>query len=177
MSSLKDIVPHPVLTGWKEIANHLGKGVRTVQRYERQLALPVHRPAGKPWGSVMATESELDAWVSASPIREAVRIAKAMVASECCNSSSDLKEALAEMRELRDEMKHLRAKLRTTVQSLSRQVQAMREQLNADNGHEIELSFNAADDGLGTKDLLNLLCFPTRIENRVNPEKSGVQNL
>ena len=30
-----------VLNGWKEIANYLGKGVRTVQRYEREFGLPV----------------------------------------------------------------------------------------------------------------------------------------
>src|SRR5436309_1682014 len=52
-----------MVTGWKDIANYLQKGVRTVQRYERELGLPVRRPAGKATGSVMATKSELDAWV------------------------------------------------------------------------------------------------------------------
>ena len=42
--------PH-FLNGWKEIANYLGKGVRTVQRYERTLALPVRRPSGRSGGS------------------------------------------------------------------------------------------------------------------------------
>ena len=31
------------LNGWKEIAAFLGKGVRTVQRWEREQGLPVHR--------------------------------------------------------------------------------------------------------------------------------------
>ena len=57
-----------ILSGWKEIANYLGKGVRTVQRYERELGLPVHRPAGKPAGSVIAAKAELDAWVKAGPV-------------------------------------------------------------------------------------------------------------
>lgn len=36
--------PTRLLSGWKEIANYLGKGVRTVQRYEYELLLPVvHR--------------------------------------------------------------------------------------------------------------------------------------
>ena len=37
--------PHPGtrLNGWKEIATHLGKGVRTGQRWERVYGLPVHR--------------------------------------------------------------------------------------------------------------------------------------
>ncbi len=30
------------LNGWKEIAAHFGKGVRTVQRWEKALGLPVH---------------------------------------------------------------------------------------------------------------------------------------
>jgi len=35
-----------ILSGWKEIACHLGRGVRTVQRYERELGLPIRRPLG-----------------------------------------------------------------------------------------------------------------------------------
>jgi|SRR4051794_7423232 hypothetical protein len=50
-----------VLTSWKEIASYLGKGVRTVQRWEVQLALPVHRP-GPDRHIVIAFPSELDAW-------------------------------------------------------------------------------------------------------------------
>jgi len=55
---------HEFVSGWKEIADYLRKGVRTVQRYERQLLLPIHRPAGKSKGSVIATKSELDGWVT-----------------------------------------------------------------------------------------------------------------
>lgn len=60
-----------IFSGWKEIANYLGNGVRTVQRYERELKLPVHRPAGKSYSAVIATKVELDAWIAASPVREA----------------------------------------------------------------------------------------------------------
>jgi len=56
-----------IFSGWKEIANYLGKGVRTVQRYERELGLPIHRPNGKSAGSVIATKVEIDDWVKASP--------------------------------------------------------------------------------------------------------------
>ena len=34
---------HDRLNGWKEIAVFLGKGVRTVQRWERDHGLPIHR--------------------------------------------------------------------------------------------------------------------------------------
>jgi hypothetical protein len=54
----------PVLTSWKEIAAYFGKGVRTVQRWEVTLGLPVRRPQGSASRNiVMATRSELDAWL------------------------------------------------------------------------------------------------------------------
>jgi len=49
-------------TSWKEIAVYLGKGVRTVQRWEQELGLPVLRPNGKPSGVVSASRAELDRW-------------------------------------------------------------------------------------------------------------------
>ena len=52
-----------LLTSWKEIANFLGKGVRTVQRWEATLGLPVIRPADNRSGIVMARPSDLEAWV------------------------------------------------------------------------------------------------------------------
>jgi hypothetical protein len=59
-----------ILNGWKEIANYLGKGVRTVQRYERVVSLPVHRPTGKSsGGAVVAIPAELDNWVIVSDRR------------------------------------------------------------------------------------------------------------
>jgi hypothetical protein len=69
-----------VLSGWKEIASYLGKAIRTVQRYERGQALPIHRPAGKSRGAVFATKPELDTWVTASSLR-AYPISKSWPAS------------------------------------------------------------------------------------------------
>ena len=57
-----------VLIGWKEIAKYMGAGVRTVQRWEA-LGLPVHRPAGKDRGRVMAAPEELDVWMRSAPKR------------------------------------------------------------------------------------------------------------
>jgi NADH pyrophosphatase NudC (nudix superfamily) len=50
-----------VLTSWKEIAAYMGKGVRTVQRWEAEMDLPVRRPA-EDRHIVLAFPSELDAW-------------------------------------------------------------------------------------------------------------------
>lgn len=49
------------LTGWKEIAGYLGKAVRTVQRWERQAGLPVHR-VQQVGEVVFAFRSEIDRW-------------------------------------------------------------------------------------------------------------------
>lgn len=85
------------LSGWKDIANYLGKGVRTVERYERELGLPVRRPAGKPRGSVVATKAEIDAWVAASPIREAFHLARS-VADLPPGTTTGIMNGLAEKR-------------------------------------------------------------------------------
>ncbi len=50
------------LDSWKEIAAYLRRGTRTVQRWERDQGLPVHRLKHEKLGSVYAYTSELDAW-------------------------------------------------------------------------------------------------------------------
>ncbi len=62
MAPLTSVQPE-LLTSWKEIANYLGKGVRTVQRWELQFGLPVRRPNEKVKGIVHATRQELDQWL------------------------------------------------------------------------------------------------------------------
>jgi len=57
-----------ILSSWKEIALYVGRSVRTVQRWEREIGLPVHRPNAKSEGVVVALPSELDAWVRAMPL-------------------------------------------------------------------------------------------------------------
>jgi phage terminase Nu1 subunit (DNA packaging protein) len=42
------------LNGWKEIANYLGRGVRTVQRWE-EMGMPVRRPSKSSRSSVVTT--------------------------------------------------------------------------------------------------------------------------
>ena len=51
------------LTSWKEIATYLGKSVRTVQRWESSLGLPVRRPNTNDRNIVVAVPDELDAWI------------------------------------------------------------------------------------------------------------------
>jgi hypothetical protein len=55
-----------ILTCWKDIARYLGKGVRTVQRWERDFGLPVRRPNGADHKSAVAAYTvDLNAWLEA----------------------------------------------------------------------------------------------------------------
>ena len=53
-----------ILNGWKEIAAHIGRSTRTVQRWEFTHGMPVHRPNQKKRSSVSAFSDELEAWMS-----------------------------------------------------------------------------------------------------------------
>jgi adenylate cyclase len=52
------------LRGWKQIAAHLRRDVRTAQRWERNEQLPVHRQRHTKLGTVHAFSAELDAWLA-----------------------------------------------------------------------------------------------------------------
>lgn len=54
--------PGELLESWKEIATYLGKGVRTVVRWEKTEGLPVHRHLHERRSSVFAYKSEIDTW-------------------------------------------------------------------------------------------------------------------
>lgn len=62
-----------ILSGWKEIGKYLHRAVRTVQRWEMTLRLPVHRPALHLHSSVMADKRELDQWLMQCPVRSEMR--------------------------------------------------------------------------------------------------------
>jgi len=127
------------LSGWKEIANYLGKGVRTVQRYEWQMGLPVRRPAGKPRGSVVATKPELDAWIGASPIREAFHLTRLAPDSEA--STKAIKSGIQEMCRLRDEMLPLRAELHSSLLMLRESILNLQGELSRNQWREAALPF------------------------------------
>jgi Tol biopolymer transport system component len=57
--------PGDRLDSWKEIARYLGRGVTTVQRWEQEEGLPVHRLPHSKKGSVYAFKQEVDGWRSA----------------------------------------------------------------------------------------------------------------
>lgn len=64
---LESTVSDQILNSWKEIAHYLNRGVRTVQRWESELALPVRRPRGKRRSAVIAMRWEIDKWLIRCP--------------------------------------------------------------------------------------------------------------
>jgi tetratricopeptide (TPR) repeat protein len=56
--------PDRRLDSWKEIAAFFGRDERTVRRWEKESALPVHRVPGGARGRVFAYEAELGQWLS-----------------------------------------------------------------------------------------------------------------
>ena len=115
-----------VLSGWKEIAHYLGKGVRTVQRYESELGLPVRRPAGELSRSVIATKAEIDGWVTALPIRETFRLAQPSVdnaarLNEFSRNVQTLHRLHGEAVEMREELMRSLTLLHANIAALSEQ--------------------------------------------------------
>ena len=62
-----------VLSGWKEVANYLRLGVRTVQRWESK-GLPIHRPIEGNRGHVVAYTAQLDKWVQRQKLMQDSRL-------------------------------------------------------------------------------------------------------
>jgi hypothetical protein len=52
-----------LLSGWKEIADHLHLNIRTAQRWEK-LGLPVRRPYDSACSPVIADSEEIDQWAT-----------------------------------------------------------------------------------------------------------------
>lgn len=156
MREKKTHIPE-ILTGWKSIARHLGMGVRTVQRYERQMGLPIRRPAGKLRGAVLATKSELDAWVAASPIRESFHLAGAASESQDVEA---IKRNLAKMGVLRDQMAALRSEVRASMLSLRESIQNLRGDLRP--GRWENPSLTSLDSNPQTRRLIEWMTIETR---------------
>jgi len=62
-NSAEHALPSGRLNGWKEIGVYLGKSVRTVQRWEKELGLPVHRIHTARGEIIWALPNEIEAWL------------------------------------------------------------------------------------------------------------------
>ena len=110
-----------VLSSWKDIARYLGKGVRTVQRWEQQLGLPVRRPIGSSQKSaVLLHRGDVDAWLAARFSARSPRI-EMPGAEAVASARSLLRERLERARELRTVNQALTEQLQVAIQRLSQQ--------------------------------------------------------
>ena len=104
-----------ILTGWKEIASHLRRGVRTTQRWENA-GLPVKRVTKSPRAPVVADSEELDAWT----LRNPAVIGNAL--------APELRRAtIQRARQLREEAQRARKALHQTMTALRKELDLLRE--------------------------------------------------
>lgn len=106
-----------MLSSWKEIAQFFGKGVRTVQRWEKTLDLPIHRPPGAPSNVVLAKESDLEEWMNRGMISAQTRATASLDSAfdSIEKSIHDLPREAGQRRErislIRERIEHLRQAL------------------------------------------------------------------
>lgn len=110
-----------VLGSWKEIANYLGKGVRTVQRWERQWALPVHRPSGADKGIVLAYPSELDAWAHRAPTDDIAGLEQSTGSADVQSRQKQLQRAIVLSSDLMRQSAMLRDHAARLIKQMERQ--------------------------------------------------------
>jgi len=116
-----------VLTSWKDIARYMGKGVRTVQRWELDFGLPVRRAEGSNKKAVLARPRDLDAWVATQcSIGHSSHETEPRRTNICRRSS--LSVELETYRTLRRDQADLRLELRSALRSLQEAVAACHQQ-------------------------------------------------
>ena len=113
-----------VLNSWKEIASYLGRGVRTVQRYEQDLGLPVRRPSGKSRSAVIALTEDLDFWLRQTPSQNLVtREADSDYRPTAAFQRHDVRRTVADAAELRERCHKLREAHAAVLTALIENVQ------------------------------------------------------
>jgi hypothetical protein len=96
------------LTSWKEISSYVGRGVRTVQRWESEFGFPIRRATPGRKSLVLAIPAEIDAWVQAQRFPDGQLDS---VESELAALFQTVRELRSEIRELRSENRQLRCQL------------------------------------------------------------------
>jgi hypothetical protein len=108
----------PVLSSWKDIANYLGKGVRTAQRWERERGLPVRRPDGHVCKcAVLLYRSDADAWM-ANQLSPDVNAQTFWTANRSTEARSELQKSIRARKLLRQANRELREDMFASVNLL-----------------------------------------------------------
>lgn len=101
-----------ILSGWKEIAKHVGCSVRTAQRWEGS-GLPTKRPIPGRRSAVMAESGDLDSWRRDNAFWR--------------KQDLDILGSVHRARQLREEVKGARELLRTRMCGLRKELADIRE--------------------------------------------------
>jgi hypothetical protein len=109
-----------VLSSWKDIARYLGKGVRTVQRWERHLGLPVRRPNGALQKSaVVLYRGDVDAWLATRFSARALKKNEAQTTQSSRSARTTLREGIRTARELRIANQELTEQISHSIRMLT----------------------------------------------------------
>src|SRR5580698_4990774 len=109
-----------VLSSWKDIARYLGKGVRTVQRWERHLGLPVRRPLGASQKSaVVLYRGDVDAWLATRFSARSLPKNEAPDGQMSHSARSTLRESIRAARELRNANHALTEQISACIRQLA----------------------------------------------------------
>jgi len=114
-----------VLTSWKDIANYMGKGVRTVQRWEQDFGLPVRRPNGSSKKAILARPRDLDAWVALRCSSRTENCARATVAPPPLQLLTSLSMGLQTSTQLRASNLELVREVKLAMERLHNQLCAL----------------------------------------------------
>jgi hypothetical protein len=119
------------LNSWKEIATYLGRGVRTVQRWERELQLPVHRIGKGKRSPVFANSTELNFWLLTSEAGRDRKVQKYPIPPRKTNGNSfeDSHRLLASVRELAKTIAETSVRQHHQAEILQAQILRMRSRL------------------------------------------------
>ncbi len=109
-----------VLSSWKDIARYLGKGVRTVQRWERHLGLPVRRPIGASQKSaVVLYRGDVDAWLATRFSARPLEKSEIQRNRSSRSARSTLIEGIRTARELRSANQALTEQITASIRVLT----------------------------------------------------------
>lgn len=114
-----------VLTSWKEIARYMGKGVRTVQRWEQDFGLPVRRPLGSDKKAVLARPRDLDMWLALRCGTQENALRERDPKSAMLVIRTSLATQLETSRVLREANRAMRGELRSAVKALNAQLEEL----------------------------------------------------
>jgi hypothetical protein len=125
-----------VLSSWKDIAQYTGKGVRTVQRWERELGLPVRRPRGQAQKSaIISYRCDIDAWMASHFFLRLPRKRGVLPIAESCRISCG---SLRQNMRTPDELEQAND---TLVVQIRRAVHLLAEQCNPSTTFGLEVSW------------------------------------